>query len=334
MVADGLTEGQLIDCLFQLSLIGKKATLLFDVAHDREAADVLRRKASLFAIEAQMFGKVEQAAELWAASDIVVARGHSYVEARALALRLPLIHLLPKTDAAQHTARIYAERGIGLVVDHLATLAAQIDLQLMPHALEQSRKILGQLTKRTAASDVARLVAQVAAQAEQILKERAQGRDREASPAAFAPSSLPQEDAAQPARPKGPLEAIGGPALNLEDPQAAVHLEAAALEDWLAAELSANQQVQEQHKEVERWERMAQLATEKGDVALSAEASRRADTHRQAMHRALAELARLADRRQALDPPNDDQGERIERTFRQMEVEDALAELKRRLGKA
>ncbi len=48
-----------------------------------------------------------------------------------------------------------------------------------------------------------------------------------------------------------------------------------------------------------------------------------------AMHRALAELARLAERRGAPDAGK----QRLEATFRRMEIEDALTELKRKIGR-
>jgi hypothetical protein len=50
------------------------------------------------------------------------------------------------------------------------------------------------------------------------------------------------------------------------------------------------------------------------------------------MHRALAELARLTTRRQELEARGPRRGvDHLSRTFQQMEVEEALAELKRKM---
>ena len=66
-----------------------------------------------------MFGKVDEAGPLWAAADLVVAKPLVYVEQRAIALRLPYVHLLPSDEHERETARIYVDRGIGRSVDHV-----------------------------------------------------------------------------------------------------------------------------------------------------------------------------------------------------------------------
>jgi hypothetical protein len=82
---------------------------------------------------------------------------------------------------------------------------------------------------------------------------------------------------------------------------------------------------------VERWSHRAELARSKGDLELQREAETQQVRARESMHKALAELARLAEKRKEVEAKAD-QG-RLERTFRKMEVEDALAELKRKIDR-
>lgn len=298
VVTHGLEPDELTGALFQLSMVAERASLLFDVARDAEAADLLRRRVGLYGIQARMFGKVEEAGQLWAAADLVLAKPHIYVEQRALALRLPVVHLMPKSEADRETARIYVERGIGRVVQQISSLAADIDLQL--GSIEQSRKTIGEISRRSAAVDTARLVAQVASQAEQILAEIHEPADG--------------DDIPSPSR-QGPLEVIG---------VAEQRQVPAPPEDLEAAQAEANRQVIENQNAAERWNRRAELAHEKGDTELERVARQQAEESLQAMHRALAELARLTEHK---EPPG-----RIESSFRQMEVEQALEDIKRKLG--
>jgi hypothetical protein len=312
VVTDGLEPDVLTGALFQLSLVAERATIMFDVAADDDAADLLRRRAGLYGVEARMFGKVEEAGQLWAAADVVVARPQIYIEQRAIALRLPYVHVLPADELERETARVYVDRGIGRVVEHISTLAAEIDMQLEPPALAEARQRMGEVSRRTAAVDVARLIAQVTAQAEQILAE-----DRRPSPS---PTTEPTPDkSAEPAPRKGPLETIGAPAKDLREP-------AELLVDIEAAEAEANRQVNEHQTQVDLWNRRVALASEKGAADLEREARRIADKHLSAMHHALAELGRLAERRKKVERRRG-----VERDFQRLEVEDALAALKKKL---
>jgi len=319
VVTDGL-EAELTGVLFQLGLVvdgagqadpAKACTLMFDVARDEGSADLLRRRAGVYGVEARMFGKVEEAGELWAASDMVLARPHLYVEQRAVALRLPFVHLLPEGVVEEETARVYAEREVGRLVTNVAGLAAEVEMQLA--SLEDARVRLGQISRRGAAGDVARLIAQVAANADQVLQEI-----RKAAPGT-------STEAPPPAKPGEPLEVIGAPG---PASSGAANRET-LLADLEAASAEANRQVSEHQAKVDLWNRRAALAADKGARDLEIEARRLADEHRAAMHRALAELGRVAERRKALKAEGQD---RVEREFQKLEVEDALSELKRKMG--
>jgi UDP-N-acetylglucosamine:LPS N-acetylglucosamine transferase len=322
MVTHEVEHDQLTGALFQLSMVGDRATLLFDVARDDGGAELLRRRSKLYGLQARMFGKVEQAPELWAAADVVVARPHKYVEQRALALRLPMVHLLPDTEAQRETARIYADRGIGRAVGNMATLAAELETQISPATLSASRQIMGEISKRSAAKEVARMVAQVAAQAEQILEEQYHRKPRHTP--ASAPSGAPA--AAPPPEQQGPLEFIGID----PDSEAGREWEQETLEDMAVVELETNRQVSEHQQEADRWRRRAVLAAERGEPELKRAAEDLVERHVEAMHRALADLAHVAERRKELQGEAR-QGRKIERSFRKMEVEDALAALKKKI---
>jgi len=318
MVTEGLNHEQLTGALFQLSMVADKATVMFDVARDDEGADLLRRRASLYGIQARMFGKVEEAGELWAAADLVVARPQLYVEQRVVAQRLPLVCIFPKNEAERQKGRIYKERGIGRDVSNLATLAADIDMQLDAGAMEEARLALGAISRRHAAEDMARLVSQVRAQAQQILAE-----SREL---AKKPAPQPEETTSEPRKTQGPQEIIGVGA----DPAAPEAFEE-TLEDLEEAEAEAGRPVLKHQKEAERWSHRADLARDKDDEELVQTATAMAERHQTAMHRALADLARLAEKRQSKEDRNTRHG-RLERTFRKLEVDDALSDLKKKMG--
>jgi len=321
VVTHDVDPDQLTGALFQLSMVGERATLLFDVARDDESAELLRRRSQLYGIQARMFGKVEEAPELWAAADVVLARPHKYVEQRALALRLPMVHLLPDTEARRETARIYAERGIGRAVDNMATLAAELEMQLSPTTLSASRQTMGEISKRSAAKEVARLVAQVAAQAEQILKEQ-----YHRAPRAPAPDQSETRTEAPTAKKQGPLEIIGVD----PDSTAGRELKQETLEDMAVVEVETNRQVTEHQLEADRWRKRAALAAARGEPELKRAAEDLVQRHQDAMHKALAELAHIADRRKELQGEAR-QGRKLERSFRKMELEDALAALKQKI---
>ena len=324
VVTDGFGDDEITGALFQLSMLSDRVTLLFDVARDDDAADLLRRRASIYGVQARMFGKVDEAGMLWGACDAVLARPHLYVEQRAVALRLPVVAFMPNDQMAQARAALVERRGVGVQVHNLATLAAQIDTVLQPDRLKKATQTLAAVSRRNALPQMARLCAQVAADAEAILAEAKQ---RQAKP------STPKADPNGPRVVKdGPLEVIGGPT-PVEEP-ADPETPTRTLADVEAAETEAGRQVLQHQQEADRWAHRAQLARERGDRELEQEAEATVNKHQRAMHRALAELARLAEQRQALEgaPERKARRRKLERTFKKMELDDALDDLKRKMG--
>lgn len=320
-VTDGMASDEITGALFQLSMVAERAALMFDVARHDEAADVLRRRAALYDVEARMFGKVTEAGQLWAAADVVVAKPHIYVEQRALVQRLPVVFLLPEGDAGLQTAQAWVEREIGRKVEHISTLAADVELALRQDFLAEARATIAAITRRSASRTVARLVAQAAKQSRQILAES--HHRREPRPGATRDGG---DQAQGRAAARGPLEVIGAP----REPRQGEEREVLA-QDLEVSEAIANRQVSEHQQEVARWTQRARLAASKGDDELERAARREAERHQESMHRALAELARLAERRLKLESRKAKQ-RRLERDFHRMELDDALAQLKRKMG--
>jgi len=331
VVTDGLEE-YLTGLLFQLSMLGDKALIMIDTDKDEQAADLLRRRAALYEVAARMFGKVDEAGQLWASADLVVARPHVYIEQRVVNLRLPYVHLMPSGKVEGEVADEYSGRGIGRRVDNMATLAAELDLLLAPAALREAKDGLLGISRGKSVLAVARLVAQVGAEAEAVLEE-ARKRAEEIEQKMDRRRQRAERAEADGEKKTGPLEFIG-----VEEPGAEPGAGAGAaaesgptLADLEAAEAVAGDQVLEHQAEVERWERRVELARERGDDQLLRSATAMVDRQREAMHKALAELARMAGQRRAKEDP-EKRKRKLEKSFKQLEVEDELAELKKKLG--
>src|SRR5262249_3305793 len=80
----------------QLSLLdaGETITFLFDAAGDVEAAAVLRRQVPALGLRAKLFGATQDAALLWRAADVIVARPRPEVIARVMLVGGKLVALI------------------------------------------------------------------------------------------------------------------------------------------------------------------------------------------------------------------------------------------------
>jgi hypothetical protein len=90
----------------QLSLLdgGDSITWLFDAAGDVESAAVLRRQVPALGLRAKLFGATGDAALLWRAADIIVARPRSEVIARVLLVGGKLVALVDDNIAGSAKA--------------------------------------------------------------------------------------------------------------------------------------------------------------------------------------------------------------------------------------
>jgi len=102
----------------QLSLLdgGDAMTFLFDAGHDADAAAVLRRQVPTLGLRGKLFGATADAALLWRAADVIVARPRPEVVARVLLVGGKLVALVDDQIAGSARAAAALElrkRGIG-----------------------------------------------------------------------------------------------------------------------------------------------------------------------------------------------------------------------------
>ena len=92
----------------QLSLLDSNSaiTYLFDAAGDADAAAVLRRQVPTLGLKAKLFGATADAALLWRAADVIVARPRPEVVSRTMLVGGKLVALID--DQVANAARVAA----------------------------------------------------------------------------------------------------------------------------------------------------------------------------------------------------------------------------------
>ncbi len=314
IVVEGLDE--LTTVLFQTTLISVPCQILFDVKDDDEAAALLRRRAKGFGVRAQIFGRVDEAADLWASADVIVARPTPRVERRAVFLREALVAVVDD-EADLRVGEALRQREIGRTVGNMTLLASEVEAQLAD--LKATRERL-QAEPRGELRALVGVVRETLQAGEALIAKRAVAR-RTLGVDASAPSTPGEVEAA---KPSSPLEAIG-------PDEGEVATAAARDEELDAAGAEINARVTQRQREVARWERRLELARDKGDRQLVAEAEKQVDLNRAAMHAALAELATLDAQRRGRPASSRLRDWRLAGDFKRMEVENALDAIKRKL---
>jgi hypothetical protein len=187
----------------QLSLLdGNDAiTWLFDAAGDVEVAAVLRRQVPSLGLRAKLFGATGDAALLWRAADIVIARPRPEVISRVQLIGGKLVALVDDNIAGS------ARSAAGLEARKRAVAAK--GLLLLSSALDSA--FAGALPSPSSdgADNIADIVAAVAGDKRGIIDERrvaAQAAARDRVRAASAAASAVAQTAAMP----GELEDLGG----------------------------------------------------------------------------------------------------------------------------
>ncbi len=269
----------------QLSLLdGDAITWLFDAAGDVEAASVLRRQVPTLGLRAKLFGATADAALLWRAADVVIARPRPEVIARVLLVGGKLVALVDDNIAGS------ARAAAALEARRRATAAK--GLLLLSSALDSAFGGSLPAPFPDGGDNVADIVAAVAADKRGVIDERrlvAQAATRDRVRAASAAANAVAQAAAMP----GELEDLGGgsPAEPAQAPDPAEL-------DRLRAEV--------QRRVVEMTRSMTSArdtAAKLGEDAIATRArgaeddavqlERRADAERARMHALLAELATL-----------------------------------------
>jgi hypothetical protein len=272
----------------QLSLLdgGDAITWLFDAAGDVESAAVLRRQVPSLGLRAKLFGATGDAALLWRASDVIIARPRSEAIARVLLVGGKLVALVDDNIAGS------AKAAAALEARKRAVSAK--GLLLLSSALDSAFGGTPPAPAPDGGDNIADIVWAVAGDKRGIIEERrlaAHVATRDRVRAASAAAAAVAATAAMP----GELEDLGG-----------APPEPAAVPD--AAELSRlRTEVQRRVVELTRSMTTARdAATKLADEARgvraregndaseeAAQLDRRADTERAKMHALLAELATL-----------------------------------------
>jgi hypothetical protein len=273
----------------QLSLLdsGSAITFLFDAAGDADAAAVLRRQVPTLGLRAKLFGATADAALLWRAADVIVARPRPEVVSRVMLVGGRLVAIID--DAIANGPRVTA------ALEARKRAIAAKGLLMLSSALEGAFGGAPPSATDDGADQIADIVAAIAGDKRAVIDERrnaaqAATRDRVHKAAAAAHAA-----AAQTAMP-GELEDLGGGGGGFAE--AVSDLPDKAELERLRAEVA--QRMAELNKSMTA---ARDAATDAGDKAKGAAArgaadearqlERKADSERARMHALLAELATL-----------------------------------------
>jgi hypothetical protein len=270
----------------QLSLLDTNETItfLFDAAGDADAAAVLRRQVPTLGLRGKLFGATADAALLWRAADVIVARPRPEVIARVMLVGGKLVSLVDDQlpSGARLTAALEARK---------RAIAAK-GLLMLSSALDSAFHGAPPAATDDGADHVADIVMAVAGDKRAVIDERrvaAQAATRErvrtasaAAQAAAAATSMP-----------GELEDLGGS--SMPDP---VDIPDKAELERLRNEVA--QRVTEMTKSMAaaraaatRLADEAKAAAARGATDEANQLERKADAERARMHALLAELATL-----------------------------------------
>ncbi len=269
----------------QLSLLdGDDAiTWLFDADGDLEAATVLRRQVPSLGLRAKLFGTTADAALLWRAADVIVARPRSEVISRVLLIGGKLVALVDDNIAGSARAAAALEA-------RKRAVAAK-GLLLLSSALDSAFGGAPTSPSSDGGDNIADIVALVAGDKRGVIDERrlaAHAATRDRVRAASAAASAAAQAAAMP----GDLEDLGSaPAEPTEPPDTAELARLRAEVQRRVVELTRSMAAARDTASRLTADAAAARARNADDEA--AQLERRADAERARMHALLAELATL-----------------------------------------
>ncbi|MDB4952765.1 MAG: hypothetical protein JWO36_334 [Myxococcales bacterium] len=272
----------------QLSLLdgGDAITFLFDAAGDIEAAAVLRRQVPTLGLRAKLFGTTADAALLWRAADVIVARPRPEVISRVMLIGGRLVSIVDDhvANSGKLTTALEARR---------RAIPAK-GLLMLASALDQAFGGSHVGPTDDGADHVADIVAVVAGDKRGVIDERraaAQAATRDRVRAASVAAHAAAATTAMP----GELEDLGGDSApadradnlpdkaELERLRAEVARRVAEMTKSMAAARDASTDLANK----------AKAAAARGAMDEAAQLDRRADAERAKMHAMLGELATL-----------------------------------------
>ncbi|HEY4178883.1 MAG TPA: hypothetical protein VGM90_18680 [Kofleriaceae bacterium] len=333
----------------QLSLLegAEKMTFLFDAGTDVDAAAILRRQVPVLGLRGKLFGATADAALLWRAADVIVAKPRTEVLARTLLVGGKLVAIVDETiaDSAKNAAALETRK---------RAIAAR-GLLLLASALDSAFGGVAQLPLPDGADQIADIVAAVAADKRGVVDERriaAQAATRDRVRAASAAANAAAATVAMP----GELEDLGGDMFGGTDADFAAS-EAVDREEIARLRVEVQQRKAELTKAMTasrdaaaKLSEQAKAAAAKGSADEAAQLEKKSDAERARMHALLGELAAIESELSELDkaaaamptspPPRakasstsgPSRGDDMPRRAPAPSVDDALDALKRRAG--
>ncbi len=331
----GELTGQLA---LQLSLLdgGEATTFLFDAGSDVDAAGVLRRQVPTLGLRAKLFGQTADAALLWRAADVIVARPRPEVIQRVMLVGGKLVALVDdQTPSSAKLAAALEARKRGIAAKGLLMLASALDGAFggaLPAATDDG------------ADHVADIVAVVAADKRAVIDERrfaAQAATRDKVRAASAAASAAAATTAMP----GELEDLGGGPSEVDSSAIPDKAELERLRGEVARRVTElTKSMTAARDAATDLADKSKGAAARGQADEAAQLERKADTERARMHSLLAELAQLEAELKELERTLDKIGDLPPRTApsgppppkearqRPASLDDELARLKRNAG--
>lgn len=281
----------------QLSLLDAhdRTTFLFDAAGDAEAAAVLRRSVPALGLRAKLFGATGDAAELWRAADVVIARPSPRTIARCMLLGAKLVALVDDSAPGLATAAAALEaRKLAMPARGLLLLTSALE-QALKHPAAQRGGEGGEDGAATCADVLAILAADKRAVIDERRAAAAAGtRDRIRAASAAAGAATKAAAAA------GDLEDLSGGDAGggLEDFDAGI--------DVAQLREEGKRRLGELEKAMMAARNAADAASaeataQRGRGEPTAAAERRADAERARMHSLLAEMSTLQQELKELD---------------------------------
>ena len=271
----------------QLSLLdaNESITFLFDAAGDADAAAVLRRQVPTLGLKAKLFGVTSDAALLWRAADVIVARPRPVVISRVMLVGGKLVALIDDQVAggAKLAAALEARK---------RAIAAR-GLLMLSSAMDTAFHGSPPPASEDGADHVADIVAASAGDKRGVIDERRAAAHAATHARVKAASVAAQAAAASTAMP-GDLEDLsGGTSIPVDVPlpdkaelerlRAEVARRVADMSKSMAAARDAAAELADK----------AKGATARGASDEAAQLERKADAERARMHSMLAELATL-----------------------------------------
>ncbi len=349
---EGLGSERATQLALQLSLLDRPMMVLFAAGGDIDVANALRRQVPTLSLRAKLFGRTEDAALLWRASDVVIASPTPEIAQRVLILNTKMIALAADDVEGIQIAAALEDREMGGAAANTLMVSGALEAMLAPgHSPSSS-------TGTDGAANIADIVAIVGRDKSGVVRETQSAKARSWTGANTARSASDARDAVPRGVPQGLEDLSGGIFQDLSSgfsTDGAHGSDAKGTSAQTLARLRAKMEqlgktVGAAQDAAEQWETKKDDASERGDLKQAKSAARKAAEERASMHRMLKEMSRIEGQLRKLegrDKPRRTQGRQssargqspknMDDLFNEMKkdnvasVDDELAALKRKM---